>query len=455
MNKRISALLIFLSLLPCGFAPAQAQGPQDGHSILNPPKLDRGAVSARTEYPSSGMDHYRQSAMSDWSTAIDQPMHWNASMPTCEVGCSCGGSGLEHRCLPCQRGFCGYDCACGGADSHRPWKHQYPVDFEQDGPGEYAGPARLQHLLKYQVRAGDSIQITYSLSRALMYDSYRIGVGDQIMIESLSDPGNLNRGTLDRGIEVQQDGTISVRLLGRLHAAGLTMDQLAELLEKQYLKYYKKPGIDVTPVRTNVAVTDIQNAIGGIGGFNEQSITRLVTPDGMISLPKIGQFRAHGLSIDEIKQEANLRYKTVATGLDVEIALGAQAPHFVTVLGEVRTPGRFEMVGPTTALSALGLAGGRRPGGNLRQIVVFRRADDWRLISTVLDLRGAVLGKNPLPVDEIWLRDGDIVIVPTSPIQQFDNFVSLVFTQGIYGVVPFTGFDLVEAVNGFETDNDN
>jgi polysaccharide export outer membrane protein len=78
----------------------------------------------------------------------------------------------------------------------------------------------------------------------------------------------------------------------------------------------------------------------------------------------------------------------------------------------------------------------------LRQVVVFRRGDDWRLIATVLDLRGAVYGKNPGPSDEIWLNDSDIVIVPKAPILVVDEFIDLVFTRGIYGVLPMQGVSL-------------
>jgi hypothetical protein len=31
----------------------------------------------------------------------------------------------------------------------------------------------------------------------------------------------------------------------------------------------------------------------------------------------------------------------------------------------------------------------------------------------------------------------DELIVPPTPIKRFDNFVSQVFTQGIYGIFPF------------------
>jgi polysaccharide export outer membrane protein len=109
------------------------------------------------------------------------------------------------------------------------------------------------------------------------------------------------------------------------------------------------------------------------------------------------------------------------------------------VLGEVGNPARVELVGPTTVLGALAAAGGTLPGSNLRQVVVMRRAEDWRLISTMLDLQGAVYGKRPTPADEIWLQDGDVIIVPSKPILRLNWFVRQVFTEGIYGVVPFGG----------------
>ncbi|HEY4761374.1 MAG TPA: sugar ABC transporter substrate-binding protein, partial [Thermoguttaceae bacterium] len=107
--------------------------------------------------------------------------------------------------------------------------------------------------------------------------------------------------------------------------------------------------------------------------------------------------------------------------------------------GEVNNPGRFEMTGPTTALQALSMAGSWRVGANLRQIVVFRRGDDWRLMATMINLEGALFGRQPCPKGEIWLDDSDVIIVPKSPILQADDFIDLVFTRGIYGVFPIIG----------------
>ena len=94
------------------------------------------------------------------------------------------------------------------------------------------------------------------------------------------------------------------------------------------------------------------------------------------------------------------------------------------------------MTGPTTVLQALSMAGGWNVGAHLKQVVVFRRGDDWRLMATMLDLRAPLYGRQPCPPSEIWLSDSDVVIVPKNPILVADDFINLVFTRGIYGVFP-------------------
>jgi polysaccharide export outer membrane protein len=111
----------------------------------------------------------------------------------------------------------------------------------------------------------------------------------------------------------------------------------------------------------------------------------------------------------------------------------------VYVLGEVRAPGRYTLEAPTTVMQAISMAGSWTVGAHITHVVVFRRADDWRLIATVLDLRAALLGKKPCPASEIWVSDADLIIVPKSKLLRATNFVELVFTRGIYGVAPVSG----------------
>jgi polysaccharide export outer membrane protein len=310
-----------------------------------------------------------------------------------------------------------------------------PMPFDSYGPGGYAGPARLAHLSEYRLRPNDELQVIYLITRRQNEGFYKLAPGDELLIESMSDE-DLERGTLENGLTIQPDGTITVRLLGQVHAAGLTIAQLREVLDEQYGKFYEEPAIDVTPVKTNTLAEDIRNAVGGQSGFNQQALNVRVTPDGKIRLPGIGELTVQGFSLNQLKKEINLRYDEIVVGINTEPILRQQAPHFVHVLGQVATPNRIQLEGPTTVLGAISAAGGHLPAGNMRQVVIFRRAEDWRLISTMLDLQGAVYGKRPTPADEIWLRDGDVIIVPDKPITRFNNWVQQIFTDGIYRIYP-------------------
>ena len=197
----------------------------------------------------------------------------------------------------------------------------------------------------------------------------------------------------------------------------------------------------MTPIATGTAARYIREAISGVGSFQAQKVDQTITPAGEIRLPRLGSIMAQGLTLDELKQEINLRYDETIGGLEVEPSLLTQAPHNVFVLGEVKQPGRFGLDNsPTTVMGAIALAGGHVPGANLRQVVVFRRGENYELLTTLLDLRGAILGRSAHPADEIWLRDGDVIVLPSTPIRLINNLVRQVFTEGVYGVIPFSTF---------------
>ena len=353
-----------------------------------------------------------------------------------EADCGCrnvpGGFPCRGGCQNCMMAV---DCA-GNCGAEKRWKDMCPSQsFGAYGQGGYAGPARLAHLGVYRLRPGDQLQVIYLITRRQAEGDYRLAPGDELLIESVAD-ADLQRGTLERGLIIQPDGTITARLLGQVHAAGLTVGQLRDVLESKYKTLYDEPSIDVTPVKTNILAEDIRNAVGGASGLQQQALNVTVMPDGKIRLPGIGGLCVQGFSLPELKREINLRYRELVVGLEAEPILTQQADHFVYVLGQVATPNRIQLNAPTTVLGAIAQAGGNLPGGNMRQVVVFRRAEDWRLVSTMLDLQGAVYGKRPTPSDEIWLQDGDVVIVPDKPIQRLDNWLELVFTNGIYRAFP-------------------
>ncbi len=348
----------------------------------------------------------------------------------------------------CQPRTVAIDCAdnCCGAQG---WRDLHPYPFQPLAHGEYLGPTRLPATLDYRIRVGDQLRFIFIDSPAPTIESYKLMIGDEIQIESTTDAA-IRRGdlVLGRGLTIQPDGKITVSLIGQIHAAGLTIPQLRHNLETAYLAYIREPSIDVTPIKTNSLKTSILNSVDARFGAGGQNYIDLVHPDGTVRLPKVGAVCVQGMTLDEIKREVNLRYRQLVAGLEIEPIINAEAAHFVFVTGEVGTPGRYQLLGPTSVTQAIALAGGTKISGNLREIVIFRRAEDWRLLATRIDLRGAHLGKVPTPADEIWLRDSDLVIVPQTPIKLFNNFVKQVFTDGVYGIVPFGGYSISQFRGG-------
>ena len=324
-------------------------------------------------------------------------------------------------------------CAVDGSQCYgrcRGWEAARAIAWQAYAQGEYVGHARTAHVAEYRLRVDDQLDMIYRLTRQEQPEPYRLNVGDEIRIESFSDK------ELTRDLLIQPDGSITLRLLGQVKATGHTVTQLRDILEDLYKKYYKEPAITVTPLKVNTKLEDLRATVDRRAGIGGQSQSVRVTPEGTVALPAIGSVSVQGLTLGELQQELNERYRQVVEGIEVIPVLIQRAPRYVYVLGEVNTPGRFEMTGPTTAMQAISMAGSWKVGANLRQIVVFRRGDDWRLLATMINLQAALAGKMPCPQGEIWLDDSDVVVVPKSPILVADDFINLVFTRGLYGVFP-------------------
>jgi polysaccharide export outer membrane protein len=332
-------------------------------------------------------------------------------------------------CQYCEPGLLGVE---GGAACGEPrWNAARPIPWEAFGPGEYVGPHRMAHVPEYRLRPNDQLQIIFRESRERTDTAYRLNVGDEVKVELLLDK------ELDRNVTIQPDGTITLRLLNQVPAAGRTVEELRADIEERYRKYYNDSTTTVTPMRDNTRLKDLLAAIRVNFGNLAQGQDLVVTPEGTIQLVGLGSVYVQGLTLSEAKMEIDERYRAiVGDGLDATPVLRQRAPRFVFVLGEVRIPGQFPLQGPTTVSQAIAMAGGWNVGANLRQIVIFRRNDDWRLMATKIDLAGALYGERPNPSDEIFVRDSDVVLLPKSPILRADDWISLIFTRGLYSALP-------------------
>lgn len=356
------------------------------------------------------------------------------------AGCGPSISPLNRTAM-CPR--CGVDEAGKCCCENGRWKQKRPMRFDQFGQGEYIGPHRPHHVTRYRLRVDDVVNLVYRLTRELDPTNYEFNVGDTLLIEGEtltggeSDAEGSNAG-FERNLVILPDGTVTLPLIGQVRAAGRTVQQLREEIQERSKKWYKFALWTVTPVSVDTRVQDLRAAVDARAGNGGQSIQLTVSPDGTIQPPALGSVCVQGLTLDEAKFEIDQRYSQAGfRGIEVTPILQTRAPTFVYVLGEVNQPGQFELVRPTTVMGAIALAQGWDTGGDLRQIVVFRRADDWRLVATKLNLAGALYGNHPTPADEIFLRDSDIVLIPKRPIQRVDDAIDLIFTQGINPLIQF------------------
>ena len=400
----VGALNVYCgAFLLVAWLPQTVQGQQPVPAISAANRLDPSIINEATMHPAAFRLRVPHSSDCCPPGVVSPP----ETCPRCGVHCD--------------------GCQCQGEKS---WAAATVIPWEVFAQGEYVGPARLKHVDSYRIRVDDLLDFVYRLTREKSSRPYELEVGDEIRIESLT------AAELDRQIIIQPDGSVTLRLLGQVPAADRTLDDLRKDLDKRYEEFVKDPRITVTPVKLSTKLEELRATVDSRYGSGGQSRETRVTPEGTIQLPAIGSVPAQGLTLDELKREVDARYAKIVDGIEITPILAARAPRFIYVVGEVQVPGRFVLEGPTTVMQAIAMAGSWNVGAELREVVVFRRDENWRLMATRLDLRSALWGNNPCPAGEIWLRDSDIVLVPKSPLLRTTDAIDLLFTRGLYRVIP-------------------
>ena len=203
---------------------------------------------------------------------------------------------------------------------------------------------------------------------------------------------------LNRELLVQPDGTVTLPLIGEVNASGKTINDFRDEVIKFYSKFQREPQITITPLTVNVAVQDVLKAVTAKNQSSGQTQDVKVTPEGTIQSAGIGSVYVQGLTLDELRNELEARYaQAYGPGLTVSPQLTERATSYIFIGGEVKSPGRYVLEGPTTVMQAVAMAGSWNNGGNLRQIVIFRRDENWCLKATKIDIRGAILRQGSMP----------------------------------------------------------
>lgn len=132
-----------------------------------------------------------------------------------------------------------------------------------------------------------------------------------------------------------------------------------------------------------------------------------VNADGSVVLPLVGVVEVEGLTVEQVTQRINQRLKGIIVNPDARVSVVNPRVPVVTVLGEVREPGRFEIQLNEGVLPVLALAGGLTEFADPDDIYVVRKYPKrLRIRFRYDDLVGGV--EQSLQFE---LRDGDVIIV--------------------------------------------
>lgn len=138
-----------------------------------------------------------------------------------------------------------------------------------------------------------------------------------------------------------------------------------------------------------------------------------VDPQGDLTLPLCDKVKVQGLTTPEVARllEATLKQDQVLTRPQVNVDVAQYAGQYVTVLGEVSSPGRVTVIAPTKLSDILAQVGGLTPIAGTR-IKIRHGSDDSTPEEDVPYSRS----ESNQQTGSILVRPGDTVVVPRTGI---------------------------------------
>lgn len=178
--------------------------------------------------------------------------------------------------------------------------------------------------------------------------------------------------------------------------------------------------------RASVTVKEYDAPIGFLLGpedeleitvWKNQELSRITTvrPDGLISMPLIGDIQAAGFTAEALAQQISERLKQYfATTPSVSVSVKAINSYSVFVLGEVARPGKYQLKSYVTVLQAISVAGGFTPYASKNNLQVLRVTEngDHKRKEIRIPLRYSDLVSGQGEPGNIVLFSGDTVVVP-------------------------------------------
>ncbi|NCI49111.1 capsule biosynthesis protein [Sediminibacterium roseum] len=207
-----------------------------------------------------------------------------------------------------------------------------------------------------------------------------------------------------------------------------------------------EPNLNIaTPANYVIGVND--QLVIDVYGVSDNTSKLKVTTEGDIRFPKYGPIKVAGLTVDEarvkIKNALTRIYPGIASGsVHVQVAIGQTRSIQVSLIGEVRKPGRYTLSALATLMTALYASGGPNDIGTLRNVELVRNGKLIVSFDLYDFIMKADLSKN------ILLQDDDVI-----RIKPYETRVALrgaVKKQALFDVKPGeSAADILAYAGGF------
>jgi len=271
---------------------------------------------------------------------------------------------------------------------------------------------------------------------------YVLGPDDQIVIHAIDSPE-----ISDKPFLIGMNGNVTLPLIGRVQAGGLTVEQLETELNTHLKKYVHDPQVSVTvaefrsqPVSVFGAVTKpgviqlrgrktLYEVLSMAGGPNETAGSRLTVTrrreNGEIPLPgatidPTGQFNTAELNVQEI-----LEGKNPAANIEIKpndtISVSEANSNMIYVVGDVEHGGGFTLGGrqKLSVLRALSLAGGLGRTAKPEKARIIRGSPgEAKPQEIAVNIKQIFNGK----AEDIVLLPQDVLVIPTSSRKVFTTY---------------------------------
>ena len=158
--------------------------------------------------------------------------------------------------------------------------------------------------------------------------------------------------------------------------------------------------------------------------WRQDDLNRTITvnPSGNISIPLAGEIRASGLTISQLSEKITVHLSKYFVNPKVDVALVNLSSRNVYVFGEVTAPGVFVLNRRISALEAITMAEGFTNDAN-QQTVLLVRAKEGRAEVAALNLDIREMSEEGLPIQNVYLRNRDVIYVPPMEIVDLERFM--------------------------------